>query len=59
MMAGFYAAAGIGRVIGALSGAIVWQAGGIVATALVSGGLSILGLICLLIGIRGWRHGEA
>jgi DHA1 family inner membrane transport protein len=59
MMAGFFAAAGIGRVVGALSGGIVWQAGGIVATALVSGGLSILGLICLLIGLSGWRHGGA
>ena len=29
MMAGFLAAAGVGRVLGALMGGAVWQAGGI------------------------------
>lgn len=53
MMSGFYAAAGIGRVFGALTGGPVWQAGGIFATGWVSGGLTFLGLLCLVRGGKG------
>jgi DHA1 family inner membrane transport protein len=47
MMSGFFATAGIGRVLGALMGGAVWQAGGILATGCISGGLTVLGLVCL------------
>ncbi|HSO18454.1 MAG TPA: MFS transporter, partial [Desulfosarcina sp.] len=53
MMAGFMAAAGIGRVIGALMGGAVWQSGGIVATGWLSAGLTVTGLLCLVVGLKG------
>jgi MFS transporter, DHA1 family, inner membrane transport protein len=59
MMSGFFAAAGIGRVIGALMGGVVWQGGGILATGCVSGALAFLGLLCLIRGLKGWHQGEA
>jgi len=55
MMAGFMATAGIGRVIGALMGGMVWQSGGIFATAWISGGLTLSGLVCLAVGLRQWE----
>jgi DHA1 family inner membrane transport protein len=55
MMASFYAAAGMGRLLGALLGGIVWLKGGIPATGLVSAGLTLLALLCLGLGVRGWR----
>ncbi|BBO66981.1 MFS transporter [Desulfosarcina alkanivorans] len=54
MMSAFFATAGLGRVQGALTGGAVWQEGGILATGCVSGGLSFLGLLCLLRGLKGW-----
>ena len=59
MMSGFFAAAGIGRVLGALMGGAVWQGGGILATGCVSGALAFLGLLCLIRGLKGWHQGEA
>jgi predicted MFS family arabinose efflux permease len=58
MMAGFFAAAGIGRVLGALMGGVVWQGGGILATGCASGTLAFLGLLCLIHGLKGWNQGE-
>ncbi len=55
MMSSFLAAAGIGRVVGALIGIPVWQAGGILMTGVVSAAISCLGLLCLVIGLRDWR----
>ena len=55
MMSGFFAAAGIGRVVGALIGGHVWQAGGISATGLVSSAFNGLGLASLVWGLRHWR----
>jgi MFS transporter, DHA1 family, inner membrane transport protein len=55
MMASFYAAAGIGRLLGALLGGIVWLKGGIPATGVVSAGLTLLALISLGLGVRGWK----
>ena len=52
MVAGFMAAAGLGRVCGALLGLSVWQAGGILATGLVSAAISVLGLVALVWGIK-------
>ena len=54
IIAGFFAAAGLGRVVGALSGGPVWLSGGIVATGLVSAGLTGLALISLRRGLQGW-----
>jgi len=56
MMSGFFAAAGLGRIAGALMGGHVWLAGGITATALVSVAVSGLGLASLVWGLRGWRR---
>ena len=57
MISAFLAAAGTGRVVGALTGGVVWLTGGILLTALVSAGVSGLGLVSLIWGLRGWRHG--
>ncbi len=54
MMSGFFATAGIGRVLGALMGGVVWQTGGILATGCLSGMLTFLGMLCLLRGLKGW-----
>jgi predicted MFS family arabinose efflux permease len=58
MMSGFLAAAGVGRVIGALIGGPVWLAGGILMTGAVSAVMSGLGLLCLIWGLRGWQWME-
>jgi predicted MFS family arabinose efflux permease len=58
MMAGFLAAAGIGRVIGALMGTAVWHGGGIAATAWVSAAMTILGFLCLVYGLGEWQAVE-
>jgi predicted MFS family arabinose efflux permease len=56
MMSGFLAAAGFGRVIGALMGGPVWLAGGILMTGAVSAVMSGIGLLCLIWGLRGWQR---
>jgi DHA1 family inner membrane transport protein len=55
MMASFLAAAGIGRVLGALIGGPVWLAGGITATTLVSACINGLALASLSWGLHGWQ----
>ena len=57
MISAFLAAAGAGRVVGALTGGLVWLTGGILLTTLVSTGVTGLGLASLIWGLRGW--GEA
>jgi predicted MFS family arabinose efflux permease len=54
MMSGYFAAAGVGRVVGALIGGPVWLAGGMPATATVSAGINILALISLIWGLKDW-----
>lgn len=56
MMSGFLAAAGIGRVVGALIGVPVWLKGGIQMTGFVSAAISCLGLLFLAWGLKGWRN---
>lgn len=56
MMSGFLAAAGIGRVVGALIGVPVWLKGGIQMTGFVSAAISCLGLLFLVWGLKGWRN---
>ena len=55
MMSSSVAAISIGRVIGALVGGPVWLAGGMLATGFVSAAVSVLALVLLLWGLRGWR----
>ncbi len=52
MMSGYFAAASLGRVFGALIGGPVWMAEGIRGTGLVSACITALGLMALLWGIR-------
>lgn len=54
MMAGNLAAAGIGRIAGALTGGALWLAGGLPAVTLTSAVLSFLALAALAWGLKGW-----
>jgi len=54
MMACYLAAAGFGRVVGALIGGPVWLLGGIIATGFVSAIISSLALFSLMWGLQGW-----
>ena len=54
IIAGFFAAAGMGRIVGALSGGPVWLSGGIVATGMISAGLTLLALVSLRWGFHRW-----
>jgi predicted MFS family arabinose efflux permease len=56
MMAAFFAAAGVGRIVGVMSGGMVWALGGITATALTSAGFSLLALISMGWGLHQWRR---
>jgi MFS transporter, DHA1 family, inner membrane transport protein len=56
MMGGFYATAGLGRMIGVLMGGVLWQWGGIVAVTTQAAVLTLLGLLSLLWGLHGWRR---
>ncbi len=55
MMAGFYATAGIGRMIGVLVGGALWEFGGITAVCWSAAGITTIGLLSLLWGLIGWR----
>ncbi|MFP4474187.1 MAG: MFS transporter [Desulfatibacillaceae bacterium] len=55
MMAGFFAAACVGRVTGALLGGPAWMYGGIEAVGAISGGISLVAALVLWRGLRGWR----
>jgi predicted MFS family arabinose efflux permease len=55
MMAGFYATSGVGRMLGILLGGFAWNAGGIQAVAWGAAGLTALGLLSLLWGLKGWH----
>ena len=56
MLSGCLAAAGIGRVTGALIGGPIWLAGGILATGMVSAAASAMALISLVWGLQGWQR---
>jgi DHA1 family inner membrane transport protein len=58
MMSGYVAAAGMGRVAGALLGGPVWIIGGMEATAFVSVMISTMGLLSLVWGLKGWNPGS-
>lgn len=56
MVAGFFATAGIGRVVGAFLGGYLWEWGGMPAAGMVAGGSAALGMVCIFMGLRGWRR---
>lgn len=56
MIAGFFATAGVGRMIGIVIGGFLWQAGGIAAVTLVSATLTIIGLLSLVWGLHDWSQ---
>ena len=56
MMAAFFAAAGIGRILGALAGGTIWVAAGIPGIGLASAFFSALGLVSLMWGLKGWQQ---
>jgi predicted MFS family arabinose efflux permease len=53
MMAGVLATAGIGRMIGALTGGVLWTWAGLWAVTAVSVAATLLALVSLLWGLRG------
>jgi DHA1 family inner membrane transport protein len=55
LMSTLLAAAGVGRVVGALSGGPIWLSGGMTAVGLVSAAVSALALACLSWGLWRWR----
>jgi len=55
MMSGLFAAAGLGRFIGAWTGGYIWTAGGIKATATTAVITSILAIVSLAWGLKGWE----
>jgi len=56
MMSAFFAAAGAGRVLGALLGGYFWTAGGIWMTGLVSSGITLLAFLSLFLGLGRHPH---
>lgn len=54
MMATYFAAGGLGRVCGALTGGITWTSGKMAVTAPISSGLTLLAFVSLFVGLRGW-----
>jgi predicted MFS family arabinose efflux permease len=54
MMAGFYATAGVGRMLGVLVGGWLWQLNGITMVSWTAAGLTGIGLISLVWGLHGW-----
>jgi predicted MFS family arabinose efflux permease len=58
MMSGYKAAAGMGRVVGALIGIPILLATGITGVGLTAGGICLLGLVALVWALRRWREDE-
>jgi predicted MFS family arabinose efflux permease len=56
MVAGFFAAAGLGRVVGAFLGGYLWQWGGMAAAGMVAGGSAAVGMGAIYLGLRFWRR---
>lgn len=56
MIAAYFAAAGAGRVAGALLGGPVWLAAGLAGTGAVSAAVTALALAALAWGLRGWKQ---
>ena len=52
MMSAFFAAAGAGRVLGALLGGYFWTVGGIWLTGLLSAGITLMAFWSLFLGLK-------
>ena len=59
MMAGYFAAAGIGRMLGAFAGGALWLTGGLAAVTTASAVAMVLAIICLLWGLKGWKASDS
>ena len=59
MMSAFYAAGGIGRVIGAGMGGYIWKNSGLLGISIVSTILTVLALAVLIWGLKGWTRSQA
>ena len=57
MISALMAAAGLGRVAGALAGGPVWLLGGISATGLTAAAVTGAALIVLVVGFKEWQDG--
>jgi MFS transporter, DHA1 family, inner membrane transport protein len=49
-MSAFYAIGGLGRVIGAFAGGMIWSSAGLTGISLLSGGCTLMALVCILVG---------
>jgi len=58
MMSLFFASAGLGRVAGATSGALIWQQMGMTSVCVISALLNLGALGFLFWGLSSWRPGE-
>lgn len=58
MMAGYLAAAGVGRMVGALTGGVLWTSCGLAAVTTTSAIAILLAMACLAWGLRGWRAAD-
>ena len=56
MMSFFLAFSGLGRVVGVLIGGSVWVFGGIAATGMLSAVITVLAMMAMVWGLRGWEH---
>jgi predicted MFS family arabinose efflux permease len=56
MVAGFFAAAGLGRVMGAFLGGFIWEWGQMFAAGTTAGVSTAVGMVCMLIGLRNWQR---
>lgn len=56
MMSTLLAAAGLGRVVGVLCGGSIWSSGGIHEIGLASAGMSAIGLLLLVWGLKSWKR---
>ena len=58
MMAGYLAAAGVGRMVGAFAGDALWTSGGLAAVTTTSTVTMLLAMACLGWGLRGWTAAD-
>jgi DHA1 family inner membrane transport protein len=55
-MSAFYAIGGLGRVVGAFAGGMIWSTSGLTGISLVSGGCTLLALLSIIIGFSGAKQ---
>jgi len=55
IMSAYYASAGPGRVIGVISGGLLWEKSGIVAVSRVYSACTFVALMTIIIGLRKFK----